>query len=122
MERPVTLDTTGVIELLTEEVYFPTTSIDLPRELTLVTTSDLSKSSSSRGMQGVVVVGLILELMGRLVEEEGVGFVGCQKCIHPLVKEYLLERVRLWGFGTSASVAAKFLVPRYSLVPRPPQT
>ena len=26
--------------------------------------------------------------------EEGVGFVGCQKCIHPTVKEYLREQVR----------------------------
>ncbi len=69
---------------------------DYPKDLTLATASaDLVKAAAgSRGIKGALVVRQILLLMERLVEEEGVGFVGCQKCIHPLVMDYLKQKVK----------------------------
>lgn len=51
-------------------------------------------ATGKQGVKGMLMVGQIMRLMERLVEEEGVGFVGCQKCIHPLIKDYLKEKVR----------------------------
>ena len=42
-------------------------------------------------VEGLVLDGL-LSLAAGLVSS-GVGMVGCQKCVHPLVKEYLREEV-----------------------------
>ena len=39
-----------------------------------------------------VVVERLMGVASHLVEL-GVGFVGCQKCIHPQVKDYLREKV-----------------------------
>lgn len=45
--------------------------------------------------------------------QEGVGFVGCQKCIHPTVKEYLREQVRQMDvFSFTSPVFSKVLSSR----------
>jgi len=46
----------------------------------------------SRTMEAAVVQQLRTVAVNLV--EEGVGFVGCQKCIHPTVKEYLREQVK----------------------------
>lgn len=39
-----------------------------------------------------VTLAQLMAMAERLVQQ-GVGFWGCQKCVHPLVKEYLTEEV-----------------------------
>ena len=58
-----------------------------------------------------VIVQQLMAVAENLVQE-GVGFVGCQKCIHPLIKEYLREQVgrrarprAVFGVAFSAGLA-----------------
>ena len=70
---------------------------DYPKEVALTTTSvNLSKEARTSGNKRAMMVKPILSLMEKLTGE-GMGFVGCQKCVHPLVKDYLKEQVRLSG-------------------------
>ena len=57
------------------------------------------ESDAPMGLVNVedVVVRRILEMAQSLVHQ-GVGFIGCQRCIHRRVKEYLVAQVR-WGGG-----------------------
>lgn len=63
---------------------------EFPREMQLVSADPTVRGN--RTME-VAVVQQLKTVAINLVEE-GVGFVGCQKCIHPTVKEYLREQVR----------------------------
>lgn len=50
------------------------------------------------GVSGVNVDDVVLEglmAMGRVLVERGVGLLACQKCIHPNLRDYLNEKVRL---------------------------
>lgn len=50
------------------------------------------------GVSGVSVDDVVLEglmAMGRVLVERGVGLLACQKCIHPNLRDYLNEKVRL---------------------------
>ena len=52
---------------------------------------------SNSGISDTVFDDVVLEkLMGMAshLVQLGVGFVGCQKCVHPRVKDYLRQKVR----------------------------
>lgn len=64
-------------------------SLDILHSLTLH-----SSSAAIIGREAVEasILDILLQLADRLVEE-GVALVGCQKCVHPLVKERLRQHV-----------------------------
>lgn len=66
-------------------------SLDYPRELILSGTS--TGVSSKKDLEDSAVQQM-LSLCGKLIQQ-GVGFVGCQKCIHPAVRDYLKIKVRV---------------------------
>ena len=57
-------------------------------------TGDLTAATDLQGRRGIeeVVLRRLMRLADSLVEM-GVKFVGCQKTIHPLVKDYFREKV-----------------------------
>ena len=55
-------------------------------------TADNAAVCSGRGTVEAVAVEQLLALARGLVQE-GVGFLGCQKCLHQKVREYLEEQV-----------------------------
>ena len=63
---------------------------DFPRDVQLTTEEPLA----SDGVQEIEAHALRqLMKLGSCLVEEGVGFVGCQKVVHPLLKDYWRERV-----------------------------
>ena len=78
---------------------------DFPRDLTLTTDSSpplaaeeaaAPTASDGGGGKALEVESAVLkQLMGLAVNlvNEGVGFVGCQKVMHPLFKDYCREKV-----------------------------
>ena len=71
-------------------VYLFAMPPEYPRELLL--TAGNAAVGSGRRPVGVVAMEQLLALAERLVRE-GVGFLGCQKCLHQRVREYLEEQV-----------------------------
>lgn len=48
------------------------------------------------GVAGVSVDGVLVEELvetGRVLVERGVGLVACQKCVHPVLRDYLQGEV-----------------------------
>lgn len=62
---------------------------EFPRNIELVTTDP--SIMGGRTVEDVIVQQLMA--VAESLVQDGVGLVGCQKCIHPLVKEYLREQV-----------------------------
>ena len=67
-----------------------TSIIDFPVGVSLEAESDSGLHNSA--FEDMVITRL-MGVASRVVEL-GAGLVGCQKCVHPLLKDYLREKVR----------------------------
>ena len=70
--------------------YVYTSIIDFPVGVSLEAESDSGLHNSA--FEDMVITRL-MGVASRVVEL-GAGLVGCQKCVHPLLKDYLREKVR----------------------------